>query len=431
MDLLNMDSILNRKSCRQKFINHLKFFEENKNNYLTKRGIYVYGNPGCGKTYFVKQILKNLDYDIIYYDAGDIRNKSVIETITEHNMSDRNVISMFKKKTKKIAVVMDELDGMNSGDKGGINTLIKLIRPKKTKKQQKENSTMIPIICIGNYHIDKKIREIMKVCENIELKTPTNIQMTTIIGLLLPNLKSELSKYMVNFIKGDLRKLNSTYIIYKNNETNLQTQIIKNLVSVNDNRDDSKEIIKDILQNPYHIEDHNLVMNDTERTSVGLLYHENIIDAIEKIPMDMRIKFYLKFLNNICYGDYIDRITFQKQIWSFNELSSLIKTFYNSYLFHSEIDQTNVIIPNEIRFTKVLTKYSTEYNNLVFIETISSKLNLDKLDTLTFFENMLQKKTMEEIITHMEHENYEITKLDVNRIIKYLRYYKPIEISVE
>lgn len=431
MDLLNMDSILNRKSCRQKFINHLKFFEENKNNYLTKRGIYVYGNPGCGKTYFVKQILKNLDYDIIYYDAGDIRNKSVIETITEHNMSDRNVISMFKKKTKKIAVVMDELDGMNSGDKGGINTLIKLIRPKKTKKQQKENSTMIPIICIGNYHIDKKIREIMKVCENIELKTPTNIQMATIIGLLLPNLKSELSKYMVNFIKGDLRKLNSTYIIYKNNETNLQTQIIKNLVSVNDNRDDSKEIIKDILQNPYHIEDHNLVMNDTERTSVGLLYHENVIDAIEKIPMDMRINFYLKFLNNICYGDYIDRITFQKQIWSFNELSSLIKTFYNSYLFHSEIDQTNVIIPNEIRFTKVLTKYSTEYNNLVFIETISSKLNLDKLDTLTFFEDMLQKKTMEEIITHMEQENYEITKLDINRIIKYLRYYKPIEISVE
>ena len=30
---------------------------------------------------------------------------------------------------------MDEIDGMNNGDKGGINSLIKLIRPKKTKKQ--------------------------------------------------------------------------------------------------------------------------------------------------------------------------------------------------------------------------------------------------------------------------------------------------------
>ena len=30
---------------------------------------------------------------------------------------------------------------------------------------------MIPIICIGNYHIDKKIKEMIKICFNIELKT--------------------------------------------------------------------------------------------------------------------------------------------------------------------------------------------------------------------------------------------------------------------
>ena len=65
------------------------------------------------------------------------------------------------------------------------------------------------------------------------------------------------------------------------------------------------------------------------------------------------------------------------------------------------------------------------------IELIPHGTGKIKLDTLTFFEDMLQKKTMEEIINHMEQENYEITKLDVNRIIKYLRYYKPIEISVE
>jgi hypothetical protein len=52
---------------------------------------------------------------------------------------------------------------MNNGDKGGINTLIKLIRPKKTKKQKLEEVTMNPIICIGGYHIDKKIKELMKI----------------------------------------------------------------------------------------------------------------------------------------------------------------------------------------------------------------------------------------------------------------------------
>ena len=46
---------------------------------------------------------------------------------------------------------MDEIDCMNNGDKGGINSLIKIIRPKKTKKQKLEDNTLNPIICIGNY----------------------------------------------------------------------------------------------------------------------------------------------------------------------------------------------------------------------------------------------------------------------------------------
>ena len=140
----------------------------NKNNLLFKKGIYVYGEPGIGKTEFIMNILKEMNYDVIKYDAGDIRNKSIIEMITNNNMSDKNIMSMFYKKVKKIVIVMDEIDGMNNGDKGGINMLIKLIRPKKTKKQKLEELTNNPIICIGNYHIDKKIKDLMKVCNTIE-----------------------------------------------------------------------------------------------------------------------------------------------------------------------------------------------------------------------------------------------------------------------
>ena len=37
------------------------------------------------------------------------------------------------------------------------------------------------------------------------------------------------------------------------------------------------------------------------------------------------------------YSDYIDRITFQKQIWQFNEMSSLIKTFYNNKIYNDSV----------------------------------------------------------------------------------------------
>ena len=154
MENLNINHILNRDDIVINIKNILHNFEINKNNLITKKGIYVYGDPGTGKTTFIENILKEFDYDIVKYDAGDIRNTSVIEDITRHNMSDKNIMSLFNKKVRKIAIIMDEIDGMNNGDKGGINTLIKLIRPKKTKKQKLEEVTVNPIICIGNYKID-------------------------------------------------------------------------------------------------------------------------------------------------------------------------------------------------------------------------------------------------------------------------------------
>ena len=176
MEKLNMNKLLSRETDVSNIKNILKQFELNKDNILFKKGIYVYGDPGTGKTTFVTNILKEMDYDIVKYDAGDVRNTSVIEDIAKHNMSDKNIMSLFNKKVRKIAIIMDEIDGMNNGDKGGINSLIKLIRPKKTKKQKLEEVSINPIICVGNYKVDKKIKELMKVSNVIELKTPTKLE---------------------------------------------------------------------------------------------------------------------------------------------------------------------------------------------------------------------------------------------------------------
>lgn len=427
MDGININKLLGRESDALKMKDILLNFENTKSDLGTKRGIYIYGEPGTGKTQFALNILKELNYDVVKYDAGDIRNKSIMESITNHNMSDKNIMSMFYKKIKKIAIVMDEIDGMNSGDKGGINSLIKIIRPKKTKKQKLEELTMNPIICIGNYHIDKKITELMKVCHVIELKAPTVIQMSEIITQLIPNLDINVKTNVTQFIQGDLRKLVTIYNLYKSKESLLNNDIIQNIFLMKSYNDDTRKITKKLINEKYSINEHLTIMNETDRTIVGLLWHENIIDVLAKVPKEQSIPFYCNILDNMCFADYIDRITFQKQIWQFNEMSSLMKTFKNNKLYHETFTKKQKYNPPEVRFTKVLTKYSTEYNNSLFIQNLCQELGMDKYDMFAFFLDLKNKNLLNDTNISAIFENYNITKLDINRIYRYLDKYIKID----
>ena len=408
----DINNILNRNKIYNSIKNELEFFEKNKENIDINRGFYIYGNSGVGKTKFIINLLNDLNYKIIKYDAGDIRNKTVIETISKNNMTDKSVVSMFNNNPKKIAIIMDEIDGMNNGDKGGINALIKLLRAKKTKKQKLEDTTSIPIICISDYHNDKKIRELIKVCKNYELLTPTTDQIKT----LLKKQKIKPTEIILNFIDNDLKKLEYFYKIYQTNQFENLEPILNKFQSKKNNNDTNK-IIKDLFTNLQYIYNHNLLISETDRTIIGLLFHENVINILDKKSAQDTIIFYKNILDNICFSDYIDRITFQKQIWKFNEMSSLIKTFYNNSLL---INNNYKYQKEPIRFTKVLTKYSTEYNNQLFIQGLCQQLNVDKKDLLLYF---YKNSSDDEDFVKFLIENYEISKLEIDRLYRYLEKY--------
>ena len=429
---IELNRIFERENTANDIKSILNNFDKCCNELTYKKGIYIYGSPGSGKTTFVMNLLKEMNYDVIKYDAGDVRNTGLINTITSNNISNRNVLDMMTRKVKKIAIVMDEIDGMNNGDKGGITALIKLIRQKKTKKQKLENSTMNPIICIGNYCIDKKIRELMKVCNAFELKLPTRNQIQIILTSMFPDLKSSTQNTRLNmildYIQCDVRKLNFVYDIYKTNPELLDNDSLSFIFQQKSNNEDSKRITQSLINKYIPLNDHNRFMNETERTIVALLWHENIVDMIEKYSKQKSIPVYQKILDKMCYADYIDRITFQNQIWQFNEMSSLMKTFHNNKIYHDTFPENdNKFNPEEVRFTKVLTKYSTEYNNMMFIYGLCQELDMDKRDMFAMFQeirllhsntNIINIDIMNEI--EKIFENYNINKLDINRIYRYI-----------
>lgn len=426
---IDLDTLLCREQAKKELHQYVYNFYNSKTSLKTKkRGLYLYGKSGIGKTSFVKKTLEELNYDVILYDAGESRNKSIIESISNTNLSSTNILSMLEKKKKKIVLVMDEIDGMNNGDRGGISSLIKLIRPKKTKKQSVELSCNIPVICISNCHLDKKINELKKVCETIELKAPTAEQMKILVTSTMP----KLSPSFLEYIDCDLRKFKCIHNIYckeiaGKTTTTILTEKYINLFRGKMKCDtDIKMNVSKILNNKTTFNQHNIIP-DNDRTIIGLLYHENMLDTFEKIKSNIldphTLNTLIQVLENFCFSDYIDRIIFQKQIWQLNELSSIIKTSFNSHIIQENIHLKKGFKFSNVRFTKVLTKYSTEYNNLIFINEISQTLLLDKSDIFSFFLYAKEKFKENESILLNFMSSLNITNLDTLRMYRYIEKY--------
>ena len=281
MNTLDLNRILQRDEISQQIKQILSVFDRSVKDVNFKKGIYIYGSPGTGKTHFATTLLKEAGYDIVKYDAGDVRNKSLIDTITSNNVSSCNVLDLMRGKIKKIAIIMDEIDGMHKGDKGGISALVKLIRQKKTKKQKLESVTLNPIICIGNYYTDKKIKELMKVCHTFELKTPEPEQTRHIISKWMPMLENDsLIQSMVDYVQGDIRKIEFLHKLYKQKPELLSTHAISTIFHTKLYNDDYGKITKQLFAEDVSIETHNTFMNDNDRTTVALLWHENVVDRL-------------------------------------------------------------------------------------------------------------------------------------------------------
>ena len=397
--LMDMNVILSRHSEESHMIQFLNLY--NKHNETEKRGVYIHGPPGCGKTTFATTILKKMGYDIITYMASDSRNKNIVESINICNMSDTNIMSIFCKKKKKIVILMDEIECMNNGDKGGINSLIQLIRPKKTKKQKLEHMTHVPIICIGNTTYDKKMKELMKCCCVIELKLPNPLQIKNLMRIVSPSYA---------YLSLEIKDLKKVFQFVKAEKIQFNGDVQQLLYSPI--HEDSRQITARLLNTSVSFQDH-VYINDTERTIISLLWHENIIDLLQK--MKNKELLYYTLLQEICFADYLDRIMFQKQLWGFNEMSFLLKTFYMNFVFYQHAPTVKI---NEIRFTKVLTKYSTEYNNNAFIQKMCTELCMDKKDLFYYMQSLKTTHTDSQIAQLFE--NTTITLLDVQRIYRYM-----------
>lgn len=410
----NLNTILNRDILKNNILNIIKNFDNEK------KGIFIHGDNGIGKTTFIKNILDENSIDYIYYDSTDIRSTNFIDNLQECNTSNMNVISLFKKTPKFITIIIDDIDNIQCNDKSLLNNLIKLVRQKKTKKQKLEKKTNSQIIFIGKKDSEKKILELMKVCSVFKINLPTKKDIFNIFDNYIKN-KEVITEYynkLFNYTEYNFHKIFN--IINILNDDNFHISIINELLSNISISKNIRHVTKNIINNNYKYK--NNIISENDRTIVGLLYHENIIDILNPKNKD-DINIYYNFLENYCNTDYIDRIIYQKQIWQLNDLNFIIKILKNNYILYNFKNKYTINSINEenIRFTKILTKYSTEYNNNNFINNIAYQLSYNIKDIYNYFLYIFENYDNDSIIEFLK--NYNISDLDISRIKKILSYH--------
>ena len=371
--------------------------------------IFFHGDIGTGKTTFIKNLLARNNF--IYRDFDICNKHTITDFIEEMNTTSHNIMDMFAKSIRKKVLVIDNIDILYEIDKTIITNLIKIVRPKKTKRQKEECYSIYPIICISN-SVDKKLADLVKICNVIEF----------------PSLNGDLR--LVNYKKWR-DKNNSTTRIYGEGEEPYREK--PNKKHEYQDRNDVKVVTSRLISRQFKFNEDILYINDNDKTTISLLYHENIVDYLPVYfgETGSIIEQYLAILDNICCGDYIDRNIFQKQLWSMNEMSFKIKVSYNNYLFHRQSRDNGGSEPitikktkpmPEMRFTKILTKYSNEYSNAGFMNQISQTMGLEIVDMLEFFYYYIIKDIPE--VSNYIYEylinNYNISHLDIQRINKYI-----------
>ena len=131
-----------------------------------EKSALVVGPPGIGKTTAVHLMAKQFGYTIAEYNASDTRSVSML----------RGLLGLGMKRLRKEIIIMDEVDGFTTQERGGIGELASLIR-----------KTNIPIICIANQLVPK-LAPLQKVSLVVKFTRPDK---STIATALLAICKKE------------------------------------------------------------------------------------------------------------------------------------------------------------------------------------------------------------------------------------------------
>ncbi|XP_025643191.1 LOW QUALITY PROTEIN: replication factor C subunit 1-like [Arachis hypogaea] len=417
----------------------------------SKKAVLLSGTPGIGKTTSAKLVCQELGFQAIEVNASDSRGKA--DSKIEKGISGSNANSikelvtneafganMDRSKLARTVLIMDEVDGMSAGDRGGVADLIASIKISK-----------IPIICICNDRYSQKLKSLVNYCLLLNFRKPTKQQMAK---RLMDVAKAE--KLQVNDIaleelavrvNGDMRMaLNQLQYMSLSMSSINYDDIRQRFLTSSKDEDISPFTAVDKLfgfnATKMRMDDRiSLSMSDPDL--VPLLIQENYINyrpslAVKDDQGVKRMNLIARAAESIADGDLVNVQIRRYRQWQLSQTSSVASCIIPASLLHGQREILEQGEHNFNRFGGWLGKNSTTGKNLRLMEDLhvhmlasresSSGRDTIRLEYLTLLLKQLTEplralpkaEAVEKVVEFMN--TYSISQEDFDTIVELSKF---------
>ena len=307
------------------------------------------GPPGIGKTTIVHRIFKKIGYTLCEFNASHTRSGIAFRKTILPLLKHGGVKEWLRDGSpNRMGVLLDEMDGLSGGEKGGLQELLGFLR------EWKVGDGSHPLILVCNSLHGRPMEQIRRLCTTIHLNPPKseNIQR---------NFNKELPDDVLSC--GDLRVL----FRYLQGYPSLNQR-----VHIEDSSctSASLEWAHACLYgdyDPYQI----IALENNEANLAGLVLHENTPQRLShhlnknssKKELDDAFQAYKRIFNILNVSDWADFWAFFYQCWQILPLTQQLKLKCTNQIFAERNDCPEVLPEAEtLIFTRVLSRQSALFN---------------------------------------------------------------------